>query len=293
VETPLSNGEVNRDTACFIPSTLEDNKVLMENDPQYEARLMSLPTHLARALRFGDWSVFEGQVLDSFRENIHVRKPFILEQGKWFKFCTMDWGWSRPYSIGFYAVNSIGQVIRYRELYGCAEGEYNVGVKKSAQELANEAWEIAAIEGIKDMVADPAIWTDEKIEDESRSIAQVFMDVGFNMIKANNDRINGLIMVDATFKATVVTGQNPDGTPKVEPMFMVFNNCRAFIRTIPLLTPNPNRPEDINTELEDHPYDDHRYGIMSDFVRHPITYLRKINGSWRAPTKTKGWDPFN
>ena len=289
IETEL-NGIVSRDTACFIPSTLDDNQILTKNDPDYEKKLLSLPKHIARALRFGDWSVFEGQVLESFRPNIHVCKPFLLEQGKWFKFCSMDWGWSKPYSIGFYAVNSLGRVIRYREMYGCVPDEYNVGVKKTAKQLAQEAWAFAVTDGIKDMVADPAIWTDEKIESESKSIAQIFEEEGFNMVKANNDRVNGLVIVDAYFKQTVVDGEK-DGKPNEIPMFQVFNTCKAFIRTIPMLTPNPNHPEDIDTKLEDHVYDDHRYALMSDFVAHPINQLRKINGSWRPQRKTKEWEP--
>ena len=285
------NGKKIRDTACFIPSTLDDNQILMKNDPDYETRLLSLPTQLARALRYGDWSVFEGQVLDSFRPDIHVCKPYLLEQGNWFKFCAMDWGWSKPYAIGFYAVNSLGLVRLYRLLYGCKEGEYNVGIKKSAETLAKEAWSYAALDGIKDMVADPAIWTDEKIEDSSKSIEQMFTESGFNMIKANNDRVNGLIIVDQTFKQKVVIGEQ-NGQPKEVPMFQVFDTCVDFIRTIPLLTPDPNHPEDIDSRLEDHIYDMHRYALMSDFVKHPTTHLRKINGSWRQPRQTKEWDPF-
>ena len=279
IETEL-NGIKSRDTACFIPSTLNDNQVLMQNDPDYEKKLLSLPSHIARALRFGDWSVFEGQVLESFRPNIHVCKPFILEQGMWFRFCAMDWGWAKPYSIGFYAVNSQGRLIRYRELYGCKQDEYNVGVKKESKVLAQEAWEFASLEGIKDMVADPAIWSEEN----NQCIMQDFADVGFNMVPANNNRINGLVMVDQIFKQTV----DQNGTP----MFQVFNTCKAFIRTIPMLTPNPNHPEDIDTKLEDHVYDEFRYAVMSDFVMHPTTHLRKVNGSWRPQRQTKEWDPF-
>lgn len=279
IETEL-NGIKSRDTACFIPSTLNDNQVLMQNDPDYEKKLLSLPSHIARALRFGDWSVFEGQVLESFRPNIHVCKPFILEQGMWFRFCAMDWGWAKPYSIGFYAVNSQGRLIRYRELYGCKQDEYNVGVKKQSTKLAQEAWEFASLEGIKDMVADPAIWNKEN----NQCIMQDFADVGFNMVQANNERINGLVMVDQIFKQTV----DQNGTP----MFQVFNTCKAFIRTIPMLTPNPNHPEDIDTKLEDHVYDEFRYAVMSDFVMHPTTHLRKVNGSWRPQRQTKEWDPF-
>ena len=50
--------------------------------------------------------------------------------------------------------------------------------------------------------------------------------------------------------------------------------------------------EDIDTKLEDHAYDDHRYAVMSDFVMHPTTYMRKINGSWRQQRQTKEWEPF-
>jgi hypothetical protein len=104
------------------------------------------------------------------------------------------------------------------------------------------------------------------------------------MVKANNDRVNGLVMVDQIFKQTI----DQNGTP----MFQVFNTCTAFIRTIPLLKPDPNHPEDIDTQLEDHVYDEFRYAMMSDFIAHPMTHLRKINGSWRQQRQTKEWDPF-
>ena len=283
-EMKLDNGKVIKTSLCFIPSRLEDNAILMENDPEYEARLMSLPGHLARAMRYGDWSVFDGQVFESFNEAKHVIKPMALPPGDWFKFCSMDWGWSHPYSIAFWAVNSQGRLIRYRELYGCQEGEYNKGVKKSARTLAEEAWTFAIYDGVKDMVADPAIWKDEKISDDSVSIAQEFEKVGFKMHKANNDRINGLVMVDQFLKTPI----DQNGTP----MLTVFNTCTGFIRTIPMLTPNPNRPEDVNTDLEDHIYDDTRYAVMSEFVKHPTVALRKQNGSWYR-NQHSNYDGFN
>lgn len=268
----LDNGRETKVSVCFIPSKLEDNVILMNNDPDYEARLMNLPAHLARAMRYGDWSVFEGQVFESFNPDKNVIKPISLPPGEWFKFMAMDWGWSKPYSIGFFAVNSLGAVIRYRENYGCRAGEYNVGVKKSARTLAQEIWQVALYEGIKDMVADPAIWKDEKITDDSISIAQEFENVGFKMHKANNDRVNGLVMFDQMLKTPI----DENGTP----MLRVFNTCTNFIRTIPMLTPNPNHPEDVDTDQEDHIYDETRYAIMSDFVSHPTNALRKQNGSW-------------
>lgn len=283
IETVLSNGKVNLDTACFIPSRLEDNIILMSNDPMYEARLMSLPPHLARAMRYGDWNVFEGQIMESFRPEKHIIKPFTLDSA-WFKFASLDWGLSKPFSVGFWAVNSQGRLIRYKEFYGCKEGEYNVGVKMSARELAQKCWTMSVNEGVKDIVADPAIWTDQKLEDNSVSIAAIFEQEGFKMHKGNHDRINGLVMFDTMLKTNAEDGQ---------PMFQVFNTCLDFIRTIPTLKANPNRPEDVDTDCEDHIYDETRYAVMSDFVRHPLIQLRKQNGSWSRPKRKENYDPFD
>lgn len=271
-------------SCCFIPSRLEDNQILLKADPAYSARLMTLPPHLAKALRYGDWSVFAGQVFASFRTDLHVIKPFPLPSGEWFKFCSFDWGWSRPFSLAFWAVNGQGRVIRYREIYGCAEGEFNVGIKMPASEIAQKAWEFAMYDGCTDMVADPAIWNSEKHDEKTLSIAQEFEKVGWKMHKGNHDRMNGLVMLDQMLKAEVMPGV---------PMLQVFNTCTAFIRTIPMLTPNPLRPEDINTDQEDHPYDDTRYAIMSDFVKHPQLALRRQAGSWvRTDTRDEEYDPF-
>ena len=279
------DGNIKKTSCCFIPSRLEDNQILMRNDPEYQARLLTLPPHLARALRYGDWSIFEGQVFSSFNRDRHVIKPIILEPGEWFKFCAMDWGWSKPYSIGWYAVNSDGRVIRYREMYGCADGEFNVGVKKPAKTLAEEAWNISVTEGVKDMVADPAIWKNEKLEEDSISIAEHFEKIGWRMHKANNDRINGLVMVDQYLKLEC----NEHHTP----LLTVFDPCYGFIRTIPMLTPDPNHPEDVDTKLEDHIYDEVRYALMSDFVKHPSNALRRQNGKWQRENHSADYDPYS
>lgn len=283
-EKKLDNGRVTKTSLCFIPSRLEDNSILMKNDPEYEARLMSLPGHLARAMRYGDWSVFDGQVFESFNTAKHVIKPISLPPGEWFKFASLDWGWSHPYSVGFWAVNSQGRLIRYRENYGCRPGEFNVGIKKSATALAAELWETAIYDGLVDIVADPAIWNEEKKTEDSLSIAGIFEKQGFKMHKGNNDRINGLVMVDQFLKTSI----DQAGTP----MLTVFDTCHAFIRTIPMLTPNPNRPEDVNTDLEDHVYDDTRYAVMSEFVKHPTLALQKQNGSWLR-NRTNEYDGYN
>lgn len=278
------DGNKVKTTCCFIPSRLEDNMELMKNDPGYSARLLTLPAHLARAMRYGDWSVFDGQIFDVFRVQTHVVKPFILQPGEWFKFCCMDWGFSRPFAIYWIAVNSQGRVVVYKEWYGCQKDAFNVGLKMGSTEVAQTAWNMSLLEGVNTMVADPAIWN--KSDADAPSVCENFEKVGWKMIKGNNDRKNGLIQVYNMMKEKV----DEYGTP----MLTVFNTCHGFIRTIPMLQPNPLDMEDVDTSLEDHPYDAVRYGIMSDFVGHPVNALRRQNGKYERQNKAGAeYNPLN
>lgn len=268
-------------TRCFIPSTLEDNSALMSNDPEYEMRMKLLPPQLYRAMRFGNWDVFAGQVFEEFSREKHVIKPFALSSGQWFKFCSMDWGYAKPYSIGWWAVNSDGRMIRYREMYGCSPTEMNVGVKRGASDVAEEAWALSVSEGVTIMVADPAVWSKD---DDAPSIAEKFEAAGFKMEKACNDRVNGILQFHQMLMNTGEDGR---------PMLLVFETCYAFIRTIPTLLPDANHPEDIDSRLEDHIYDEARYALMSDYAKKPANALRRQNGNMNfSSTRRTSWDPL-
>ena len=47
------------------------------------------------------------------------------------------------------------------------------------------------------------------------------------------------------------------------PMLYVFSTCVDFIRTVPALQHDPDRPEDVDTDGEDHAADEGRYACMS------------------------------
>jgi hypothetical protein len=279
-------GKIYRDpvsglTRCFIPSKLIDNPALMKNDPQYRRRLELLPNHLRRALLDGDWDIFAGQVFDEWRRERHVVKPFPLPPGGWKKFYSLDWGFAKPFSLGKWAVDSDGRMIRYGEWYGCSKDEMDTGVKRGAEEVAAKAWAMAIQEGVTECVADPAVWN--KV-DADPSVAEKFQRAGFRMLRGNNDRINGLAM----FHQRLMTDGH-DGRP----MLMVFDHCVNFIRTIPAMLPDPGKPEDVDTNLEDHIYDESRYAVMSKFAHNPAAALRRQNGQWNIRTRGKSWNPFD
>ena len=69
------------------------------------------------------------------------------------------------------------------------------------------------------------------------------------MSKANNDRLGGKRAVNR------MLADGPDG----KPLLQVFDCCENFIRTFPLLVRDEGKPEDVDTDGEDHAYDALRY----------------------------------
>jgi hypothetical protein len=113
--------EITGSRIAFIPATVYDNKVLMDNDPAYVKRLENLPEAEKRAFLYGDWDIFEGQVFNEWRQNkngkpYHVIKPFKIPN-YWRRFCSMDWGYNDPCAVHWYAVDQENRVYVYRELY--------------------------------------------------------------------------------------------------------------------------------------------------------------------------------
>jgi hypothetical protein len=268
-------------TRCFVPSKIEDNPTLMNGDPGYQERMKLLPGHLYRALRYGDWDVFAGQTFEEFRREKHVVKPFALEPGLWKKFYALDWGYAKPFSLGKWAVNGEGRMVRYGEWYGCSRDEMNTGIKLDCAKAAARAWDMAVLEGVTECVADTSMWTKDS---DDPTQAEEWEKAGFTMIQATKDRVNGLSIFHQRLQS-----EGEDGRP----MLLVFDHCVDFIRTIPTLTPDPSKPEDVDTNLEDHIFDESRYAMMSEFAHNPANALRKQNGQWNFARKSVSWDPLD
>jgi hypothetical protein len=53
------------------------------------------------------------------------------------------------------------------------------------------------------------------------------------------------------------------GEPMEEPGLFVFDTCRHFIRTLPMLPRSERDPEDVDTNAEDHIADEARYRLLA------------------------------
>lgn len=255
-------------TRVFIPSSVFDNEALMKNDPKYIANLASMPEAKKKALLYGDWDSYEGQVFTEWRDNpagyetrlwTHVIKPFSIPQ-TWRRYRTFDFGFSKPYAVQWWAIDYDGRAYLYRQLYGCTNTP-NEGVKEEPRVQARKIKEIESeLENGNTIygVADPAIW------DESRgkegTIIRMFEEEGIYFEKGKNDRLSGKMQVHHRLQFDELG----------RPMMYVFNTCKSFIRTIPNLVYSTKNIEDIDTNLEDHDYDAMRYFFMENPIKSKV-----------------------
>ena len=291
IDKKYEDGEDPNDYA-FIQALVTDNKALMASQPDYIKQLEALPPKLREAWLYGRWDIFEGQFFEDFRMTpdpqkcleagitpeqalqqrrwTHVIEPFDLNVGAcrgWNIMRSYDFGYNKPFSLGYWAVDYDGTLYRIMELYGCTQTP-DEGVKWSPdeqfrriRELENEhPW----LKGRKivDSVADPAIWDCSRGE----SIAETAARYGIYFTPGDNERIPGWMQVHYRLQF------DQNGYSRM----YVFSNCKAFIRTMPLMMYSETKPEDLDTKLEDHCPDEVRYMCMSRPVKPIIPVERKV-----------------
>ena len=264
------NPDEDPDDYFFIQAKVEDNKALMDKQPDYLRELENLPPTLRAAWKDGRWDVYEGQFFEDFRDVpehykdrrwTHVIEPFEIPDG-WTICRSYDFGYGKPFSCAWWAVDYDGTIYRIMELYGCTRTP-NEGVKwtpdKQFEEIHKTEMQHPWLKGKSIIgVADPAIWDASRGE----SVADTAARYGVFFTPGDNERIAGWMQCHYRLQF------DEDGYPRM----YVFNTCRAFIRTIPTLIYDEHRAEDLDTKMEDHVADEWRYFCMS----RPIKPIRAV-----------------
>jgi len=262
----FDENEQEKDDFMYIQALAEDNPHL---DPNYLKSLDSLPNDKRRAYRDGDWDVFKGQYFSEFNRNIHSCEPFPIPS-EWKKFIMGDYGYAAPSAVYWGAMSPEGRLFIYRELY-VREHTFS--------QLAQAIVELTPpSEKITYWVFDPAIWARRGEVGGALSGAEImsnrYMQISrkrLNIIRGNNDRINGWIETREWLKTYVVDNA-------VTSNLMIFNNCTNLIRTFPSLVYDENKAEDCDTHGEDHGPDAVRYGIMSRPI--PTHTPEQVHDAW-------------
>lgn len=278
----------NGDEYSFIRSLVTDNEALMRADPDYIKQLENLPPSLRDAWLHGNWDIFEGQFFQDFRITpdlqaarrrgisddadtlqrsgrfCHVIAPLDLCSGErrgWSIFRSYDFGYGKPFSCAWWAVDYDGVLYRILELYGCT-GTPNEGLRwtpeRQFEEIARIEREHPWLRGRRiGGVADPSIWDASR----GQSVAETAAKWQIYFTPGENSRIPGWMQCHYRLQF------DDEGFARM----YVFDNCAGFIRTIPLMQFSQTHPEDMDSSLEDHIADEWRYACMS----RPVTPLRR------------------
>lgn len=246
-------GKTQFRTVEYIPARATDNPHLSDD---YIFELEQKPRALREALLMGKWDAFEGQAFPEFTDDFahyadrrftHVVPAFSVPEG-WTRYRSFDFGYSKPFSVGWWAIDYDGIAYRYREWYGASDA--NVGLKLSPVEIARRIREVERAAGETRVigVADPSIWDASRGE----SVAEQMEREGVYFLPGDNARLAGKMQLHERLKF------DEEGVPGL----YVFDACRAFRQTVPSLAYDPARPEDVDTSAEDHIYDETRYFLM-------------------------------
>ena len=231
----------------FIPALVYDNKFLMDNNPEYVEQLESLPEKERLAMLMGDWDVFEGQFFEEFDEEIHTYNPFDIKLPTNVKYYrTRDYGLDR---LACYWVARTDDDTSYVFKEYC---ESNLTVSDSGKRI-NELTP-------KNMtiwldICPPDMWNRQSQTGKS-AVDILIQECNQVPTKANNDRINGWLMVKEMLKTNPKTGK---------PYLQISTECPELIHCLKMIQHDEKNVNDCAKEPHDitHSPDSIRYYCTS------------------------------
>lgn len=134
-----------------IGSRHEDNPILFEQNPDgttgplteagrnYMGKLDALTGVRYMRLRKGIWCAAEGMVYEEFDPSVHIHKRIGTPPISWTRYVTVDFGYTNPMVVQFWAEDEDGRLYLYRELYETKITVDKMAVKiKEAMNLRRE-----------------------------------------------------------------------------------------------------------------------------------------------------------
>lgn len=256
----------------FIPAKLSDNKVLIQNDPDYSDRVKGLgDSPLIQAMLDGNWDIIaDGALSDVWDSETHIVNPFEIPV-TWSIDRGYDYGSSAP-AAGLWFAESDGNsyidadnnercvprgsIFIIGEVYFADKQRKGLGLPPKEQARRMKTFEMD--EGYRNRVnpgpADSAIFNKDY---GSKSIAEMMSEEGMSYIRADKtpgSRVQGLaILRQYMFNATKRSDK---------PHVYIMSNCFHTIRTLPSLQRSEKNIDDVDTNNEDHIYDVVRYRML-------------------------------
>ena len=222
VDRKFKDGENPRDYV-FIAATVDDNKDLLEANPDYVKQLELLPEDVRRAHRHGDWNALSGVYFGEFTEGVHTCKPFPVKQ-HWAKYRAMDYGLDMFFCI-WVAVDENGRCFVYRQFE-----QSNMVVSDAARKQLDLT---RSDENISYTIAPPDMWS--RNSDTGKARATTFMEHGVPLVRADNNRVQGWAALKELLKI------RSDGRPGL----IIMDNCGSLIDCLKSLQHDKTVPDDV------------------------------------------------
>lgn len=221
-------------TRIFIPSLVTDNKFMLEYDPDYIKRLDALPEKERKALKYGDWDIYDGMFFPEFKRSIHVIDPFQVPNN-WNRYIAMDYGLDM-FAVLFIAIDTKGKAYVYNEIH-----KSNLIVSEAVQTLKSYMRQYK----YKYIYAPPDLWNRNR--DTGKSTAELFYEGGVDLVKASNNRIAGWLNVKEWLRVKKVRHEQT-GELYEDSDLKIFSNCLNLIKYLPQLQHDEKDPNDVATE---------------------------------------------
>ena len=245
-DSPNPEENENPDDYLFIPATVEDNEVLLKSSPGYLKMLANMPENLRAAYRYGDWSNLGGNYFPEFRTDIHTCEPFKVPD-HWQKYRSIDYGLD-ALACYWWAVDEDGRSWCYREWK-----EKGLIVQDAAKGMTERT---LPGEKISITFAPPDMWSRQK--DTGRTMAELFTQNGVPLVKADNNRVQGHMMIKDALALRA------DGKPSI----VFFRTCKNIINDIRDIQADEDNPDDCAKDPHEltHTVDSVRYYCISRIV---------------------------
>ena len=202
------------------------------------------------------FSAGKGAMFTEWNPKVHIPygKSWYPPSG-WRLIFSYDGGYNRAAGM-WYAISPDGWIIGYREYYPSKKNDHQQA--EDIRELSRDPQGIP--EQIDFYIADTSCWA--KSPDSGRSTIEIFESHGLRPWRQpDKDRIMGWKRVHDFLTPITDEEKNPIldryGDPLARLRFT--ESCSNFIRVIPGLQVNPNKPDDLAHGQEDHMLDQCRY----------------------------------
>lgn len=236
--TRLQDGSEKVWTYVFIPALLADNPSL-DADGEYRANLMNRGKVMRSMLLDGRWDVLEGAFFPEWNPDVHI-VPDSIPPPHAKKWMAGDWGTTKPYCFLWAYEASNGDVIIYDELYGGVEGK-NVGLRHNASYVAQ--------------------LIREKERNWGHYITERYLDIECFSMDGHEITVAGLFAKEGVHFQKAIKKNKAGGIENLREYLKVVNGvsrlkvmhkCRNLIRTLPRLQTDKTRPDQYDSDGEDH-----------------------------------------